>query len=87
MDSDLSDISIAHSHYPHDNVNKDRQVLIPLRHLEEMVAEGKIGSLAKTFISYAGYQPVASRVEDELLPQVREAVAAERPDVVLLVPS
>lgn len=80
-------LSIAHSHYDHTAVNADRQVLLPFQHLADMVEEGIIGSLCDTVVSYAGYQPDATRVVDELLPAIQEVVAVEQPDAAFLVPS
>lgn len=85
--TNLDELRIAHSHYPHDAMLMDPQVLVPLRHLEDMVAEGIIGSLAPSVVSYAGYQPVATAVVDELLPPILRVVEREKPDAVLLVPS
>jgi D-proline reductase (dithiol) PrdB len=83
----LSALAFAHDHYDHTAVNQDPQVLVPLRHLENLVAEGRIGELAPTVISYSGYQPVATRVVDELIPAVLEAVKPPQPHAALLVPS
>lgn len=52
-----------------------------------MVDEGIIGLLCDTVISYAGYQPDATRVVDELLPAIQEVVELEKPDAAFLVPS
>ncbi len=83
----LSALAFAHDHYDHTAVNQDPQVLVPLRHLEDMAAEGKIGELAPTVISYSGYQPVATRIVDELIPAVLDAIMALQPHAALLVPS
>ena len=83
----FDELAIAHSHYDHAAVNADRQVLLPFQHLADMVDEGTIGSLCDTVVSYAGYQPDATRVVEELLPAIQEIVERERPDAALLVPS
>ena len=83
----FDDLAIAHSHYDHTAVNEDRQVLLPFRHLADMVNEGLIGSLCKTVVSYAGYQPDATRVVDDLLPAIQQVVEQEQPDAALLVPT
>ena len=38
----LENIAYAHDHYDHAAVDEDPQVLLPLRHLEDMAAEGVI---------------------------------------------
>ena len=80
-------IAFAHEHYDHAAVNEDPQVLLPLRHLEALAAEGAIGSLAPSFVSFMGYQPDVTLVVDETLPAVLAAAEAEHADAVLLVPS
>ncbi len=83
----LAKIAYAHDHYDHTAVNADPQVLLPLGHLAEMVAEGRIGRLTSNVVSFMGYQPDVGRVLDELIPAIRAAVRAEGADAALLVPS
>jgi D-proline reductase (dithiol) PrdB len=83
----LDQIGIAHDHYDNQFVNADRQVLLPLRHFEDLAASGEIGSVAPNVISFMGYQPDVGRVVNELVPQIIEAVYAEKADAALLVPS
>ena len=64
----LDEIAYAHTHYPHEAVKADGQVLLPLRHLEELRAAGDIGELAPQFVSFMGYQPDAPRVVAETAP-------------------
>jgi D-proline reductase (dithiol) PrdB len=83
----LNQIAIAHDHYDHQFVDADRQVLLPLRHLEDLAHEGVIGSVSPNVINFMGYLPDAARVVDELVPQIVEAVYAEKADAAFLVPS
>ncbi len=83
----LNQIAIAHDHYDHASVDADRQVLLPLRHLEDLAREGVIGSVSPNVINFMGYLPDAARVVDELIPHIIEAVYAEQADAALLVPS
>lgn len=83
----LSEIAYAHDHYDYTAVNADPQVLLPLGHLAEMVAEVRLGGLTPNVISFRGYQPDVGRVLDELIPAIRAAVRAEGADAALLVPS
>lgn len=80
-------LAYAHEHYDHTAVNQDPQVLIPLRHLESMVAEGKIGSLAESVISFSGYHPDVTRVIDETIPAILEAARALAAQAALLAPA
>jgi D-proline reductase (dithiol) PrdB len=80
-------IAYAHDHYDHRAVDEDPQVLLPLRHLAELVTTGQIGALAPELISFMGYQPDVGRVIDELIPAIRAAVRAADVQAALLVPS
>ncbi len=80
-------IAFAHDHYDHSAVDEDPQVLLPLRHLEQMEAAGQIGELAETVVSLMGYQPYATRTVDEAIPAVLSAVTKLEVDAALLVPS
>ena len=83
----LDVLAFAHDHYDHAAVEADPQVLLPLRHLTDLVAEGKIGTLADSVVSYSGYQPDISRIVNELIPAILEAVRAEQAGAALLVPA
>ena len=77
----------THDHYDHTFIDQDPQVLLPLRHLEDMVTEGIIGELAPTVVSFMGYQPDVTRVLDELIPAIQQAIAAQSPQAALVVPA
>ena len=80
-------LAYAHEHYDHTAVNADPQVLMPLGHLADLVAEGAIGELAPSVISFSGYQPVVTHVLDQTIPSIIQSVQAERADAALLVPA
>ena len=83
----LEDVAFAHTHYDHTMVDADPQVLLPLRHLEDMVGEGIIGELTSNIISFMGYLPDVTRLLDETIPAMIAAASAERADAALLVPA
>jgi len=83
----LDALAIAHDHYDHAAVNQDPQVLIPLRHLEDLVAEGVIGELATSMVSFMGYQPDVTQVIDETIAATLQAAQAEGVRAALLVPA
>ncbi len=85
--TDFAEIAFAHTHYDHAAVDADPQVLLPLRHLEDLVAEGRIGAQTANIISFMGYQPDVSRVLNEMIPAIIAAARAERADAALLVPA
>ncbi len=83
----LDGLAFSHTHYDHAAVDADRQVLVPLRHLEDMAHEGSIGEIAEQFVSFMGYQPDAARVVDETIPLIREAARDLHAQAALLVPA
>lgn len=83
----LEALAFAHTHYDHTAVNEDPQVLVPLRHLEDLVREGVIGELAPSVISFSGYLPEVDRTIRELIPRIVAAARAEAIDAALLVPA
>lgn len=87
VDMPFSQIAYAHDHYDHTAVENDPQVLLPLPHLQTMVAAGQIGSLHPEWISFHGYQPDVRRIVHALIPEVLEYVAKEKVDAALLVPA
>lgn len=80
-------LAYTHDHYDHTAVLADPQVLLPLRHLADLVYERVIGALAPSVISFSGYQPDVVRVVNELIPAVVEAAKAEQVDAALLIPA
>ncbi len=86
-DTPLNRLAFSHSFYDHAAVEADPQVLVPLRHLEDLVSEGVIGELAPHFISFMGYQPDVTTLLDETIPAILDAARAERADGALLVPA
>lgn len=87
MTTPLNTIAYAHNHYDQTAVNDDPQVLLPFNHLQTLLEEGVIGELTPTAVSFMGYQPDASRVVDELFPQILEILQKENAQAVLLVPA
>lgn len=80
-------IAFAHDHYDHGAVDQDPEVLLPLRHLEELVREGEIGELAESVISLMGYQPYATRTVDETIPAVVSMAKDLEAETALLIPA
>ncbi len=80
-------LAYAHTHYDQAAVDQDPQVLLPLRHLEDMVTEGVIGELSPSVISFTGYHPDVGQVIDETIPAIVQAAEAEEVHAALLVPA
>ena len=87
MSTTFDRLAYSHDHYNHADVLEDAQVLLPMRHLEELAEEGVIGELVPTVISYMGYQPDAAKVVREMIPQIVDIALAEKAHAALLVPA
>ena len=85
-DTPLSAIKYAHTHYDHKYVDEDSQVVLPLKHLDDLVDEGVIGEIAPVFVSFNGYQPNVIRVVKELVPAVISVAKEHAIQAALLVP-
>jgi hypothetical protein len=83
----LDKLAFAQDHYNHVAVEEDTQVLVPLRHLEDLVNEGVIGELAPNVVSFHGYQPDVTRLIKETIPVILEAVQKEEAHAALLIPA
>lgn len=83
----LHAISYAHDHYDHTAVKKDPQVLLPLRHLEDMMTARTIGELGPNVINFMGYQPDIRQVINETIVAIVAEAKAQALDAALLVPS
>lgn len=82
----LDAIAFAHEHYDHRYVDADPQSVLPLRLLEALRSEGRVGALAESVVSFHGYAPDAGRVLDETIPEILGMAKAQRVDAALLVP-
>jgi D-proline reductase (dithiol) PrdB len=80
-------LDYAHDHFDQTAIRQDPQVLVPLRHLEDLVAEGVIGELAPSMAFFMGYHPDMTRVIDETLPPILSAAQTEGVTAALLVPA
>lgn len=85
--TEFSQIAFAHDHYDHTAVNADPQVLLPLHHLDDLVAEGNLGDLAPRVINFSGYLPDVGRVLDETIPAILHEAHAQNARAALLVPA
>jgi hypothetical protein len=83
----FEDLAFAHGFYDHTAVNEDPQVLLPLRHLEDLVTDGVIGELAPSVVSFCGWQPNVELTLNELIPAIVETAKAEDVKAALLVPA
>ena len=86
-DSPVSELEIHQIKYPTDGAAQDLNVIFPIERLRELAAEGVIGALTRNFHSFVGFNMNPDRFERTLAEELAEAVAAEKPDLVLLAPA
>ena len=85
-DAAVSDLAIAHTHYPHEAAETDLNAVYPLERLRELVAEDRIGALAGKHYSISGYCTRSDLLVEKSIPGLLAALAAAEVDVVLHVP-
>jgi D-proline reductase (dithiol) PrdB len=83
-----SDLIIHQLKYPHDDADLDVNVIFPIERLQEICADGLIGSLAPNFFSFIGYNMDTQRFEETVAADIARAVSdEERADIALLAPA
>jgi D-proline reductase (dithiol) PrdB len=89
-DIQQAELGAAHLHINTDFVLADINCLLPIRHFQELAAEGVIGRLAPTAYSFMGFQGLphdTSAWEQTYAPQVIAQMKEEGVDCVLLTPA
>ncbi len=69
---------------------EDFNILLPVHRFQELVVEGRVGSLARhaySFMGYQGFPPDTTAWEETYGPQVAEKLKVEEVDCVLLTPA
>ncbi len=83
----LERLKFGHPDVDQNFVRRDPQILLPLKHLRALVAEGFLGSFAPVFISLCGAQPHAIRVVKELIPQILTIAKDHQVQAALIIPA
>jgi D-proline reductase (dithiol) PrdB len=83
----LDEVRFDATHYDHAGINVDPQVQLPLRHMEDLAADGTIGELTDNVVNFSGYQPDIRIVANEVAPRILDAAREEKADAALLVPA
>ena len=86
-DMDLKEVGVSHLHINPKDVLADPNILLPVDRMKELVADGKVGSLAAraySFMGYQGFPADPSGWKQKYGPEVLAALQAERVDGVLL---
>lgn len=82
----LAKSHLAHEHYDHTAADLDRNSVFPLDRLRELAADGEIGGLTETHVSFCGYIPDWAALVDHFAPALADHVAQQHADAVLLIP-
>lgn len=86
-DSKTPDLEIHQLKYPTVGAMRDLNVIFPIERLQELTNEKIIGGLTENFYSFIGYNMDAALLEQTLAENIAGAVAAEKPDAVLMSPA
>lgn len=82
-----ADVRLHHLHIDRSFGERDLDVVLPLRRLDELVAAGLVGESAPTHYSMMGYILDESAILAETVPAIVEQLRAEAVDVLALVPA
>ena len=85
VDTPPASIRVRHGGYPVQAVAADHQVVLPLGHLQGLVADGSIGALAPRAYSFVGATSQV-KLKRGLAAEWAEMLRADGADAVLLVP-
>lgn len=80
------EVRIYHMHIDPRPGSEDLDCLLPLRRLDELVAEGVTGSSAPRHYSVMGYILEPRELVEETAPKIADALAEDEVDLALLVP-
>ncbi len=81
------DLEIHQLKYPTDGALRDLNVIFPITRLQELVADGVVGSLAPSFYSFIGYNMDPQLLERTLAEDIADAVVADAAEIALLAPA
>ena len=82
-----ADIDVNHLHINTDYIRRDMDVMLPLKRMAELEADGIIGQLAPTAYSFYGFQWQSQRFIDEAIRPMVPKMQAEQVEAVLLTPA
>lgn len=86
-DVDPGELRISHTHYDTRDAREDPNILFPLDRLEELVAEGALGSIAPTHYSLMGYIPQIDALVGRTAPAIADRLRHEQVDLALFTPA
>lgn len=84
--AESTEIMITHDHYDHKAADQDLNCVFPLKMLQEMEKEGRIGSVAPRHYGLMGYIPRTDLLQKEIAPEIAKQLKEDEVDLVLLSP-
>jgi D-proline reductase (dithiol) PrdB len=86
-DVEQGQIGTSHLHINNRDIEIDVNIQLPVHRFLELEAEGRIGSLAETNLSFMGYQPNTKEWREKYGPEAAGLMKEEEVDAVLLTPA
>lgn len=88
-DLDVASLRIAHTHYPHERVEQDVNVVFPVERLREVAEEGGIAALAPRLFSFGWSNLTKELIEPPggTAHQVARSLREDGVDAVILTPA
>ncbi len=83
-DTPVSDLMITHTHYDHDEADRDVNCVYPIERLRELAADGTIKGVNTDFYGMMGYTLRMKQVMDETGPEIARRLERSSTDLVLL---
>lgn len=87
-DTDVASLRDSHrsESFDHAGMRRDPNLAFPIDRARELVARGRIGSVARRHVSLMGSLTAVGRFRRDTLPEVARRLVADGVDVALLVP-
>jgi hypothetical protein len=79
-------LAMAHLHVNDEDFRRDPEVALPLRRLDELVADGAVGSSVDEHVSVMGYQGDLAAWREETGPAIVAHLHAQSADGIVLAP-
>jgi D-proline reductase (dithiol) PrdB len=86
--AEAADIGVAHLHINDEDIKADPEIALPTRMLDQLVAEGVVGSATSEHLSVMGYQDRGlGGWRNETLPELVAKLRDEQADGLILAPA
>jgi D-proline reductase (dithiol) PrdB len=86
--ADPTDIGVAHLHINDEDIQSDPEIALPSRLLEQLVADGMVGSATAEHLSVMGYQDRSLEGwRNETLPELVAKLRDQQADGLILAPA